>query len=96
MAILYLGSTLACRHCRHLAYDSQHDSGFRRLVRGGRAIRMKLHGRRSLVDPFPDEPKGMHWSTYGRLYAKALMKEEAVLAGIAGWLDRVEQHAKTL
>jgi hypothetical protein len=57
---------------------------------------MKLHGRRSLVDPFPDEPKGMHWSTYGRLYAKALMKEEAVLAGIAGWLDRVEQHAKTL
>ena len=35
VAILYVGSTVACRHCRGLAYDSQHDSGFRRSVRRG-------------------------------------------------------------
>ena len=96
MGSTIVGSTLACRLCRRLAYDSQHDSGFRRLVRGGRAIRVKLGGSPSLADPFPDKPQGMHRSTYRRLYAKALLKEGAVLAGIAGWLDRVEQRAKTL
>jgi hypothetical protein len=91
VAILYVGSTLACRRCRHLAYDSQQDSGFRRLVRRGRAIRLKLGGSPSLTDPFPDKPKGMHWRTYLRSYVKASLSEGALMASIARWLDRVEQ-----
>jgi hypothetical protein len=99
-AVLYVGSTLAgcalaCRLCRRLAYDSQHDSGFCRLVRRGRAIRMKLGGSASLMDPFPGKPNGMHWRTYRQLHVKASLREGAVLAGIAGWLDRVEQRVRT-
>jgi hypothetical protein len=94
VAILYVGSTLACRHCRHLAYDSQHDSGFRRLVRRGRAIRLKLGGSPSLADPFPGKPDGMHWRTYRRLYVKGSLSEGSAMAGIAAWLDRIEQHVK--
>jgi hypothetical protein len=67
VAILYWDVHFACRHCRDLAYDSQHDSGWRRSVRQARAIRMKLGGSLSLADPFPEKPNGMHWRTYYRL-----------------------------
>jgi hypothetical protein len=90
VAILYVGSTLACRHCRQLAYDSQQDSGFRRLVRRARAIRLKLGGSPSLMDPFPGKPNGMHWRTYRRLRGKAFGRDGLFMAALDGWLNRLE------
>jgi hypothetical protein len=33
-----------------------------------RRIRQRLGGSANLMEPFPERPKGMHWSTYLRLY----------------------------
>jgi hypothetical protein len=61
----------ACRRCCGLAYASQQLAPRDRLISQARKIRMQLGGGPSLFDPFPDKPRGMHWSTYERLRARA-------------------------
>jgi hypothetical protein len=56
----------ACRNCCDLVYSSQHETPKFRRIRRARKIRLGLGGGESLADPFPEKPKGMHWSTYGR------------------------------
>jgi hypothetical protein len=92
VAILYVGGTLACRRCQQLAYESQHDSGFHRLLRRARAIRLKLGGSPSLADPFPEKPNGMHWRTYSRLYIRAAGREQAFLADTLNMLTAFEEQ----
>jgi hypothetical protein len=65
------GDFFACRHCHGLAYASQHLCTRDRLISSARKIRMRLGGGESIVDPFPDKPLWMHWSTYERLRARA-------------------------
>jgi hypothetical protein len=79
VAILYGNSTLACRHCRRLAYDSQQDSGWNRSLRQARTARRRLGGSASLADPLPGKPKGMHWRTYRRLHSQAEAHEQVFL-----------------
>jgi hypothetical protein len=72
VAKIYLGASLifACRHCYGLAYTSQFESSFHRDIAKAMKIRMQLGGSPSLFDPFPNKPKGLHWSTYERLRNK--------------------------
>ena len=81
VAILYGASTLACRHCRQLAYDSQQDSGWNRSLRQARTTRMRLGGSANLAEPLPGKPKGMHWRTYRRLYRQAAAHEQVCFGG---------------
>lgn len=77
VAILYSnGDLFACRNCEDLPYASQQQSPRDRSINRARAIRMKLGGGPSLIDPFPDRPRGMHWRTYERLRARAEASEE--------------------
>ena len=92
VAILYGDGPFACRHCRQLAYDSQHDSGWHRSVRRARAIRMKLGGSLSLADPFPEKPKGMHQRTYSRLYRKAAGQEQVFIDGTFSLLASLKRQ----
>ena len=92
VAILYVGSTLACRRCGQLGYDSHRDSGWRRSINQARAARMKLGGSANLTEPLPERPKGMHWRTYGRLYARAAGREQAFLASTLSMLTSFEQQ----
>ena len=69
VAILYGGGILACRHCYHLAYDSQREPRWSRASKRFRAIKVKLGG--SPGGPFPCKPRGMHWRTYERLSVEA-------------------------
>jgi hypothetical protein len=94
VAILYGTGPLACRQCHRLVYDSQQDSGWRRSINQARAARMKLGGSANLTEPLPQRPKGMHWRTYRRLFVKASLGEGAVMARVAGWLDKVEGCVK--
>ena len=68
-AKLYLGGRyFLCRDCHDLVYESQREDDATRLVTKARPkIRRRLGGSSSLVEPFPDKPKGMHWQTYERL-----------------------------
>jgi hypothetical protein len=71
VAILYGGSIFACRRCHNLAYDSQSETRHGRMLIKTQAIRTKLGGSPSLLEDFPEKPKGMHWRTYYRLRQKA-------------------------
>jgi hypothetical protein len=92
VSILYGSGPFACRHCHQLAYDSQRDSGWLRLIRQARAARMKLGGSANLTEPLPERPKGMHWRTYGRLYTRAAGREQAFLGGALSTLTSFEQR----
>jgi hypothetical protein len=79
-AILYGTPTgFRCRHCAKLSYRSQREQPYDRLLRGNRRMRTKVGGGTNLFEPFPEKPKGMHWSTY-----ECLMKSEAALWGEIG------------
>lgn len=68
--LLYGVRYFLCRHCHRLNYQSQCEPRWERLCHKAQGIRVKLGGSRSLADPFPDKPKGMHWRTYSQLYLK--------------------------
>ena len=70
VAILYGDGKPACRHCRELSYQSQHESPRYRGLQRARTIRRNLGGSIRLAEPFPPKPKGMHWLTYVRLRAR--------------------------
>jgi hypothetical protein len=61
----------ACRLCFGLTYTSQLETPKLRAIRQARKIRMGLGGGESLVDPFPDKPRGMHWRRYDKLRERA-------------------------
>lgn len=83
VAVLYGGCVFACRHCHQLAYDSQNEAAHSRALGRTQAIRMKLGGSPSLLEPFPAKPKGMHWATYSRLKERA---EEAESRSWSPWV----------
>jgi hypothetical protein len=89
-AKLYDGAAdfFACRHCCGLAYASQQLCTRDRLISSARKIRMQLGGGPSLFEPFPDKPRGMHWSTYERLRARAQASEARSFSFLIGSLHR--------
>jgi hypothetical protein len=84
------GNTFACRHCYQLAYSSQQKSGYDRGLYRAQKIREGLGGSASMLDPFPDKPKHMHWRTYDRLRAQHDVGATHALAGITRFLDRLK------
>ena len=84
VAILYASRALyKCRQCCGLAYASQSEGPCDRNRRRIQKIRMRLGGGRSVLDPFPEKPRGMHWRTYDRLRAQATTAEASSIALIA-------------
>ncbi len=70
-SVLYGGRRFYCRRCVKLPYASQHEQAGDRMLRRAQAIRRRLGGSASTLDPFPAKPKGMRWTTYQRLQTKA-------------------------
>jgi hypothetical protein len=92
VAILYYGGAVACRHCRRLAYDSQQRSAKRQALQAAAGIRVMLGGSGSLAEPFPPKPKGMHYRTYLRFYARAERHEAMFFGALAAsvkWLEKL-------
>jgi hypothetical protein len=81
VAVLYGGGKYFwwCRHCYDLTYSSQQESRENRLMIKARKIRKRMGGGNSLINPFPDKPKYMHWKTYWRL------REESEQANYLSW-----------
>jgi hypothetical protein len=63
-----------------LAYQSQSENLQERSMRRSRKIRMRLGGGPSLLDPFPEKPRGMHRLTYYWFMNKAAAAQERSIA----------------
>ena len=71
VAILYLGTVFACRHCYQLVYNSQRVQAWQRALSRAQAVRVRLGGTANMYAPFPWKPRGMHWRTYHKLRLEA-------------------------
>ena len=81
--------TFASRKAYRLSYRSQRQTRFDRALGQAQKIRTNLGGSPSLIDPFPDKPKGMRWRTYEHLQARADMYEEIADQHLAILLGRL-------
>ena len=80
VAVLYrAGKYFWCRHCHRLTYSSQKKDRMSCLSKKASKIRMRLGGNGSLLDPFPDKPKNMHWKTYWQLRKESEQAHELFL-----------------
>lgn len=83
---LFGGSRFYCRKCWGLAYESQRENRANRLLRRAQKLRDRLGGSLSMDDPFPEKPKGMHWSTYQRLRERHDALEYEMDLALAEWI----------
>jgi hypothetical protein len=83
VAILYGGEHFACRHCYQLAYPCQRDSSDDGTFRQVRKMRNRLGWGRSIISGCGERPKGMHWSTYIRLFEELIHLQTQLISASA-------------
>ncbi len=86
------GKYFLCRHCYDLSYQSQRDNNTYRSLHRAQKIRKQLGGSASMMEPFPEKPKGMHWKTYERLWWKHHEAEMEQLIEMRGWIYKLEKQ----
>jgi hypothetical protein len=92
VAILYgPGRYFLRRSCYDLRYESQREDKIHRALRRAQTIRKRLGGSANMMEPFPEKPKGMHWSTYERLRWEHHEADMEQLFGMREWLDKLEK-----
>lgn len=93
VAKLSLGGTyFLCRHCYGLTYESRREGAMDRARSRSQAIRVRLGGSASLIEPLPSKPKGMHWRTYDRLCRRAVEADEESMLGLQAWLEWADKR----
>jgi hypothetical protein len=93
VAILYgPGKYFLCRHCYDLRYESQREDKKDRALRRAQKIRVRLGGTANMLEPFPERLKGMHQSTYMRLFWGYDEAYREQLAGMREWLDKLQKQ----
>ena len=95
VALLYIVSNLfSCRQCNGLAYRSQRIVARHRAISRARKIRLKLGGSGSVIDEFPERPKGMHWKTYNRLRRADERFGEQISSRYEGVIERLNRRLR--
>lgn len=88
VALLYGGSTFACRHCYELAYPSQREIWGNRAARKADRIREQLGWEPGILNGAGVKPRGMHWNTFNRLADEQEKWSEIAISYILQWLDK--------
>lgn len=66
VAVLWGGSTYACRHCHRLAYQSTRNSSESKAFARADKVRKRLGWCAGIAHPPGGKPKGMHQKTFER------------------------------
>jgi hypothetical protein len=90
------GVYFLCRYCYDLTYESRREGPMDRARERAQAIRIRLGGSASLIEPLPPKPKGMHRRTYDRLCHLAVAAEEESWLGLQAWLERADTRIKRI
>ena len=94
---LYLppgGKYFGCRHCYDLTYESCKKSGSfhyenaEKHAKRMRKIREQLGGSSSLIERFPQKPKGVSFLKYDKLFSEYIELAEKMYAGMEADLKR--------
>ncbi len=67
VAVLWAGSTYACRDCQKINYESTRRSESDKPFDRANKLRKRLGWVPGVAHGMGDKPKGMHWTTYARL-----------------------------
>lgn len=86
VALLYVGRSMACRHCWNLAYRSEREGQADRARRRAEKIRARLGWRLGIGYPCGDKPRGMHWRTFERLRAEHDLHAARWVAAVECWI----------
>jgi hypothetical protein len=86
------GKYFLCRHCYDLSYQSQREDKMHRALHRAQDIRRRLGGSASMMEPFPEKPKGMHYDTYMGLFWKHHEAEMEQLSEMRQWLNKLEKQ----
>ena len=73
---------------------SQQESAHQRGLWKSQKIRMRLGGSASMLDEFPEKPKGMHWRTYNRLRRMHDKAEERSNIGLVSFVNRLSRRSQ--
>lgn len=92
VAILYSGSTFACRHCLELAYECQRETDDDRAMRRADTIRRRLGWGAGIANPEGGKPNGMHWRTFEQLKAEYVAFANTSWVGAAKRIGLVNQR----
>jgi len=95
VAVLWGGSTYACRHCHRLAYQSTRNSPDSQAFARADKVRKRLGWCAGIAHPPGDKPKGMHQKTFERLlllyYALSNQAFGASSASLDKMMGRLKQ-----
>ena len=84
VAVIYgKGRLFGCRQCKNLAYASQGEANDDRAARRAERIREQLGWPPGILNGPGGKPRGMHRSTYNRLFAEHEASFGTSLAGMA-------------
>lgn len=71
------GKFFLCHHCYSIAYYSQSEARYDRMLRRANKLRMALGGEPGAAYWIAPKPKGMWWRTYSRIVEEIDMNERA-------------------
>jgi hypothetical protein len=80
VAILFVNSVFACRHCNQLVYQSQRETQEDLSTRRYNKIRKRLGWVPGCFNGVGGKPKGMHWATFNKLKAHYALHVERALS----------------
>lgn len=94
VAVLWGGSTYACRDCHGLAYQSTRNSPESQVFARADKLRARLGWVAGVANPPGDRPKGMHHRTYERLALRYFDLANRALGASSASLDKMMGRLK--
>lgn len=89
VAVLWGGTTYACRQCHKLAYQSTRNTSESQAFARADKVRKQLGWRAGIAYPPGDKPKGMHQQTYERWLLRYYDLSNQAVGASSSSLDRM-------